>query len=102
MPSELCREAVAGIDARAATESLLQRGVLANQSNRPRPRRDRVQALGETRSDEGTNRIAPPACPAEPLKLPDQLGDLRGIKEGGDRPCEPAAADWYRLAYQVS
>jgi hypothetical protein len=86
MLAELDHEAVAGPQARRASESVLQAGVILDQGRRPRPCREAVQSLDETGSNEraGTVALAPSAPPPQSVKLHDQGCYFGRIEKRGD------------------
>jgi hypothetical protein len=77
--AELRGEAVAGIDARSASECVLQRGMLGDERGGAALRRDRVQRLHQRHADHCADRIARASGPARLLKIgnkPTYLGGL--------------------------
>ena len=84
MCAELLSEPVERVHGRGPADRFLECGMLGDQPGGAAPGRDRVQALGEARTDERAGRVAPSACPAQPLELRDQLGRSR-VSRGGRR-----------------
>jgi site-specific recombinase XerD len=82
--AELFGEAAGGVHGRwvaLAAERPLKRPMLADEGDRLRPGRDRVQALAECQPDHRADRVAGAARPARSLKLLDQPPDLGRIQE---------------------
>src|SRR5205085_2302001 len=84
--AQLRGEAVAGVDARCASERVLQRPMLGDQRGRPAPRRDRVKRLHEARAHERAGAVALAARPANRLKLGAKSGNL-GRSPEAERGC---------------
>lgn len=82
--AELFAEAIQRVNAGRASESVLQGGVLSNESSRPAPCRDRVERLHETRADEGARAVTLAARLPGILKLLDHPRDLGRVEQFGD------------------
>lgn len=82
--AQLFGEAVGGPLARRfalAVEDPLQLPVLGDQGDDFGPRRQRVEALGESQADHGADRVAGSARPAGSFEFLDQPPDLGRIEE---------------------